>query len=293
VANVRVTALDDDLALTVSATDLTVGEGGGTQTYTIVLASQPTGLVTVTVESNDPTVATVSPTERMFTPDNWDDLPLWEVTVTGGNDDALNDPDRTTTISHRISGRDHDVARVSPVTVTVTDNDTPGIALSTATEPTISALTLNETGGTTTYRVALSKRPTGDVTVTAMTTDPDAVTVAPTVLDFTMENWDQPQAVIVTGVDDNVINDPARTPMVNHRAENGGYDNAETSLTVTVTDNDAPGVTVSRTELTVGEAGGTGTYTVYLNTPPTIDVTVTPAIADPTSGTPLTGVVSR
>ena len=48
---------------------------------------------------------------------------------------------------------------------------------------------------------------------------------------------------------------------------------AASSVAVTVTDNDTPGVTVTPMSLTVGE-GGTGRYTVRLNTLPTGDVTV-------------------
>ena len=45
------------------------------------------------------------------------------------------------------------------------------------------------------------------------------------------------------------------------------------AVTVSVTDNDAPGVTVSTTTLAVLE-GGTGEYTLRLNTRPTHAVTI-------------------
>ena len=55
----------------------------------------------------------------------------------------------------------------------------------------------------------------------------------------------------------------------------------ETEITVAL----PPGVTVSPEDLTVDE-GGTGTYTVALNTQPTADVTVT--VNDPTDNTDVT-----
>ena len=58
-----------------------------------------------------------------------------------------------------------------------------------------------------------------------------------------------------------------------HRGRRGLRSFAASSVAVTVTDNDTPGVTVTPMSLTVGE-GGTGTYTVVLNTLPTGDVTV-------------------
>ena len=57
------------------------------------------------------------------------------------------------------------------------------------------------------------------------------------------------------------------------------------SVAVTVTDNDTPGVTLSKDSLTVDE-GSTGTYTVKLDTEPTGNVTVT--INDPTDNTDVT-----
>ena len=73
---------------------------------------------------------------------------------------------------------------------------------------------------------------------------------------------------------------------VTHTLAGGDYESfAAPDVAVVVTDNDMPGVTVTPTELTVGE-GGSGTYTVVLNTLPAVDVTVT--IVDPTDNTDVT-----
>ncbi len=45
-------------------------------------------------------------------------------------------------------------------------------------------------------------------------------------------------------------------------------------VAVTVTDDDAAGITVSETTLTVAEAAGTGTFTVVLQSQPTANVTI-------------------
>ena len=56
--------------------------------------------------------------------------------------------------------------------------------------------------------------------------------------------------------------------------------------TVTNTDNDASGITVTPTAgLTTTEAGGTATFTVVLNAQPTADVTIGLSSSDPTEGT--------
>ena len=67
------------------------------------------------------------------------------------------------------------------------------------------------------------------------------------------------------------------TATFTHSASGGGYDSvAIGSVAATEDDNDAPGVTVSETDLTVAETGS-ATYTVVLDTEPTGPVTVTVA----------------
>ena len=61
-----------------------------------------------------------------------------------------------------------------------------------------------EAGGTTVVGVALASRPTADVTIPLSSSDPGEGTVFPGSLTFTSGNWDQPQTVTITGVDDAV-----------------------------------------------------------------------------------------
>ena len=57
-------------------------------------------------------------------------------------------------------------------------------------------------------------------------------------------------------------------------------------VSVTNTDNDAAGITVTPTTgLTTTEAGGTATFTVVLNSQPTADVTIGLSSSDTTEGT--------
>ena len=78
-----------------------------------------------------------------------------------------------------------------------------------------------------------------------------------------------------------------------HTVAGGDYASfAASSVAVTVTDNDTPGVTVTPLSLTVGE-GGTGRYTVVLNTLPTgnVEVVISSNNTDvtvPSSSSPLT-----
>ena len=65
-----------------------------------------------------------------------------------------------------------------------------------------SGLTTTEAGGTATFTVVLTAQPTADVTIALSSSDTTEGTVSPASLTFTGANWNTPQTVTVTGVDD-------------------------------------------------------------------------------------------
>ena len=80
--SVDVSVTDDDVGLTLSATELEIDEGGS-ETFTVVLKGQPSAAVTVTLTQpanadvrldTDPNTAGRQDT-LAFTADNWDDAP--------------------------------------------------------------------------------------------------------------------------------------------------------------------------------------------------------------------------
>ena len=263
--DVSVTVTDDDTAgVSVSPTSLSVNEGG-TTTYTVVLDTEPNSSVTVTPSSGDTDVATLSPASLTFTSSNWDTAQT--ITVSGEED--VNSDDETVTVSHSVSGYGA-VTTADSVSVTVSDNDTPGVNVS----PT--SLSVDESG-TTTYSVMLNTDPNGSVTVTPSSGDTDVATLNPASLTFTSSNWDTAQTITVSGEEDDDAND--ETVTVSHSVS--GYSGVTTAddVSVTVTDNDTAGVSVSPTSLSVDESGTT-TYTVVLDTEPSGSVTVTPSSDD-------------
>jgi len=229
-------------------------------------------------------VATVSG-PLFFNRDDWNIPQI--VTVTGVNDDTINDPNRTTMVAHRASGGGYDDVVVPGVRVTATDNDVPGMTLSTPT------LAVGEAGGTGTYTVVLNTPPIGNVTVTPTSGDRNVARVSPHLLTFTTANWNLTfdatnwnvaQTVTVTGVDDN--NPGSRTARVTHGVTGGGYDGVTVeAVTVRAVDDEGVGVTLSAATIAVAENGGIGNYTVVLDTLPTGDVVVTPVSSDETVAT--------
>ena len=253
----------------VSPTELSVNEGRS-RTYTVQLNTQPSGDVMVAI-SSDNTDVTVNPANLTFGTTTWSAAQT--VTVSAAEDyDALQD---TATVTHDPSGADYDSVSNADLPITVPENDSLGVTAWPR------SLTVRE-GSSNTYTVQLNTQPTGDVTVTISSDNPD-VTVSSSILTFTTTDWGRQSVRVTAGRDGDAADDMAT---LTHDPSGADYDSVSNAdLAVTVTDYDIPGVTVTPTSLTIGE-GGSGTYTVVLDTQPSGDVTVT--IVNPTDNTDVT-----
>ena len=134
----------DDAGVEISETALTVPEGES-RTYTVALASQPTGPVTVTLSATGDPDVTVRPAALTFTAATWSQAQT--VTVTAAHDgDAADD---AATVSHSASGGGYDAVTVADVSVTGEDDDAAStvVALSALPE------TVDEDAGATSVEV--------------------------------------------------------------------------------------------------------------------------------------------
>ena len=269
IAGVAVTVTDDETAgVTVSETTLTVAEGGSA-TYTVVLDAQPTSDVVINVTKSGSSDVTVSPATLTFTTSNWSTAKT--VTVAAAEDaDAVDD---AASIAHAVdaarSANEYDNVSIAGVAVTVTDDETAGVTVSETT------LTVAE-GGSATYTVVLNLQPTSDVVINVTKSGSTDVTVSPATLTFTTSNWSTAQTVTVAAAQDaDAVDDAAAiSHAVDASRSANEYDNVSIAgVAVTVTDDETAGVTVSETALTVDE-GGSGSYTVRLNTQPTSNVVI-------------------
>ena len=281
-AGVAVTVRDDDqnIAVTISKTSLTIEEEA-TDTYTVVLESQPAGDVTVTISGHADTDVSLDKTTLTFTDQDWNAAQT--VTVTAENDGDIDDEDDVT-LTHTVTSADdsdYDGISANTVTVSITDDDSVGVTVSK------SALDLEE-GAEDSYTVVLDSQPAGDVTVTISGHADTDVSLDKTTLTFTDQNWDRAKTVTVTAErdgDDEDEDDVTLTHTVTS-ADDSDYDGISAdSVTVSVTDDDEEGVFIDPTSVTVPE-GHSARYTVVLSTQPTGDVTVT--INDPTDNTDVT-----
>ena len=274
--------------LNVRPRELTLAQGK-TASYAVKLRTDPLATVTVTPAVEDETAATVSGT-MTFDSSNWSVDQTATVTAKVDNKPET----KNTTVTHSVSGysgyiethpgdffvhglHGNDAPVVSTVAVKVT-RDEPGFSISR------SSVTVTEAAGasrTATYRIAPGRRPTGTVTVSLVSGDTSVATVTPAELTFTPAEYVRGGAfrsgaktVTVTGVDDDVDNKPDRTTTITHSASGGGYDSASAKVSVTVTDDETPGVLVSKRTMEVTEGGEVDTYTLKLTAPPDNQVVV-------------------
>jgi hypothetical protein len=284
--DVEVTNTDNDTAgVTVAPTaGLTTTEAGGTATFTVVLNTQPTADVSIGLSSSDPGEGTVAPASLVFTPADWNVAQT--VTVTGVDDAQVDGSIAYAIVTAPAASTDPNYAGIDAEDVAASneDDDVAGIAVSPA-----AGLVTSEAGGTATFTLALNTQPTADVTIALSSNDTSEGTVEPASVTFTAADWNVPQTVTATGVDDPLIDGDVGYSIVTAAALSGDADYAgmnAADVMVTNSDDDAAGITVSPTAgLVTSEAGGTASFSVVLNTQPSADVTIALSSDDTGEGT--------
>ena len=277
---------NDAVGVTINPTSLTVTEGDAAgASYKVVLTSQPAGDVTIAISGHSGTERTLSGTTLtnnvlVFTDQNWGTAQTVKV-VAGEDDDATTDPD--VTLVHAISSTDdtdYDALADQSVTVSITENDVVGVTIN----PTTLTVTEGDAAGAS-YTVVLATQPAGDVTIAISGHAGTDLTLSGTGLSydgeltFTDQNWGTAQTVTVKATEDGDADQDADVTLV-HAV--GSTDDtayaalADQSVTVSITENDAVGVTINPTSLTVTEGDADGaSYTVVLTSQPAGDVTLT------------------
>jgi hypothetical protein len=286
--DVNATNADDDTAgFTLDKTTLSTTEAGGTDTFTVVLDSQPSNDVVFTISSNDTSEGTPDVSTLTFTPTNWDTLQT--ITVTGA-DDTLIDGDIPYIMQvavDTVNTSDANFASLpaQDVNATNADDDTAGFTVSTTT------LSTTEAGGTDTFTVVLDAQPSADVVFTISSNDTSEGTPDVSTPTFAPANWDTPQTITVIGADDTLVDGDIPYIMQVAIDAVNTLDSNFTLLPVqdvnaTNADDDTAGFTVNTTTLSTTEAGDTDTFTVVLDAQPTADVVFTISSNDTSKGTP-------
>ncbi|MEC4983346.1 MAG: DUF4114 domain-containing protein [Oscillatoria sp. PMC 1068.18] len=311
----RVNVRDNDVAgvsIFQSEASSLVSEDGATDTFEVSLDKRPIADVTVTLDPNGEISlggGVDAPIALFFTPENFDEPQI--VTVTAFDDterEDENNPDpgivsvtvastdpeylRSTipiSVDGVAIGQTINGERVNEFEIEIEDNDTPGVSITQTDETT----EVSEAGETDTYDVVLNRQPIADVTVT-ITPDQELSLEGANddgilTLTFTPQDWDIPQTVNVSAVDDSLAEDTPHFGRLIHEVESADpeysgeevnirVDGEDTNeLQVAIADNDNPGVSIIQTlgNTEVSEDGDTDIYEIRLDSQPTANVRVT------------------
>jgi len=134
-----------------------------------------------------------------------------------------------------------------------------------------------ETGVSASFTVVLTAAPVNDVVITLNSSNALEGSVDKNSVTFTSANWNAPQTVTVTGINDEVVDGNVNYAI--NFTEVASVDNnynAQTidDLGVINIDNDSPGFNISPISGATSETGGSATFTVQLTTQPSSDVSI-------------------
>jgi len=275
----------DVVGVTLSKTSATVTEGGATDSYTVKLKSKPMDDVKIyptdaSVSASLAALVTLNPTELVFSPTTWD-VPQ-TVTVTAVHDDIKNTPpQRTTDIIHPDTyslDTFYNNITITQVSTTINDSDTASLLIS---NPKGGPITVTEGGASGTYVFQLTSIPLSNVYVTSTNADEQATTSA-YFYTFTPSDWNVPQYVTVSAVD-NYVENSSPTTTISHTLtssdSNFNTPSSPVNQSVTVIDNDTAGIILTLPDgaINIAEAGPSDSYFLKLNSKPTANVTLTMA----------------
>src|SRR3569833_2162296 len=179
-----------------TSSTLSLSEGGAAQTFSFALNSAPTADVVITITTGEKIVAT--PAEVTFNASNWN-APQ-DITI-AAVDNTIAEGAHSDVIQQAVTSSDsrYGVLTLSDIAVNITDNDTPGVTVSESNGGT----QVTEGGADDNYTVILNSQPANDVVITI--TGDSQLNITPSTLTFTTFNWNLPQTVTVSAVDDGDI----------------------------------------------------------------------------------------
>ena len=271
----------------ITVRSLTLDEGAS-GTYTLALNTDPGADVTVTATSGEGSSVQLS--TGGGAPENSAILTFtsgasgtWgapQTVIVTAAEDTDRDSEQNVLITHTVSAASGPYRSVSipRVRVDVTDNDTvPVVAFSSA------SASADEASGTHTATVSLDAALEADLTV-AYSLSGDAMRGADYEIagvtsgsgTITVSGGATTADISVDITDDTVVE--AIEAVVLTLTDEAGYTVGATNAhTLTITDNDAPGVTADPVVLNLDEGGADGSYTLVLDAEPSGTVTVTPS----------------
>ncbi len=214
-----------------------------------------------------------------YLPNNGDTFQILTFAARSGRFDTVNGLNIGKSANLRANYSAGDVTLVSEVN---------GITIN----PTFGLLT-TQSGGSAAFTVVLNSQPTANVSFGLTSSNTGAGTISASSLTFTPANWNVPQTVTVTGVDDFIDDGDVAYTIITSAATSAdpsfnGFDPSDVS--VVNQGSHRAGITVTPISgLVTTEAGGTAAFTVVLNSKPLANVTVGLTSSNTAEGTVSSG----
>jgi hypothetical protein len=262
---------------------LTTFEGGGNANFGVVLTKAPTANVTIPLASSDATEGTSSVASVTFTTANWNVAQV--VTALAANDLIADGNVGYSIQTGAAVSTDPSYSGLNPVDVGVTnlDNDVAGFNIS----PT-AGLQTTEVGGTAQVFFSLNSQPTATVSIGISISDATEGQTGTSTLNFSTANWNIPQSITVSGVNDALDDGNIVYAIVTSGSSTDPvYSVNPPDVSITNIDDDGGGgmVVTPTAGLVTTEALTTATFTIRLSNPPTANVTVPIVSSDASEGT--------
>ena len=285
-----------NVVISESGNSTNLNEGGAADTVSYILTHKPTSDVTVTITADSqlevapPAVAgvlTYGPTATLtFTPANWD---VYQAATFRAKDDLLTESNSLLVphlgwVTHSATSADSQYTglTLAQFPALIIDNEVPGAVLS----HTGGNTTIAEGGTNDTYTVVLTREPAADVTV-AITPNVEA-SVSPTSLTFNSGNWNVPQAVTISAVQDTDVESLHSASIAHSLSSTDPLYNSHPapSLSATVYDDDGNQLVIQQsggnTVLTEStDSNGWDTISLKLSAAPAAGTTVTVSLVPP------------
>jgi hypothetical protein len=207
-------------------------------------------------------------------------------------DDLIDEPTQTVIVTLTPALPTYTVMSPSVGTVNIADNDISGFSVSP-----ISGNT-SENGTTATFTVSLTSQPTADVTIPLASSNINEGTVSAVSLTFTAANWNIPQTVTVTGVNDAITDGPQgyQITMTPTASADPNYNGKTVPPVAVINDDNEPEVTVVATTPNASEPATNGAFTVFrtgdTSGPLTVNYTIGGTATAGVRYVPLTGSVT-
>ncbi len=213
--------------------------GSTTHTIGVTLSNPSYENIVVNVAPNDVSATIVSDytsTTSVTIPSGTTTANL-SYTINGDVVDE-SDEDFTLTLSSIGSGT-ASIGSPNVATITIIDDDGAGYVVDTS-----SVTAISEPSGSTTFTIQLATLPSGTVDLAFTSTVPTECTPSPTALTFDNTNWNTPQTITITAVDDMLLDGPQSCAISISRtggtaSEYGSVPNPS-DVSVTVNDDEMP-----------------------------------------------------